>query len=433
MSEETQPQCKPSLFAPLRNRNFAWIWGGQAVSLMGDSLHYIALSWFVAHRTGSAVTTGAVLMFAAIPVVFLGPFSGAFVDKYNRKNIMIWSDILRGLIVLAIPLLLWSGRLEIWHLCLVTFGHGLVSTFFSPAMRASIPNIVESDQLISANSLTTMTEHLSRAGGAAGGAVLIAAAGVGSAFVLNGVTFWVSALAITLTRIPSPPRSQESTITPSRLLRDVAEGFVFVGRSPIMLSIMILGLVLNFVMAPLAVLTPLHAERVWRTGVSGYGLVWTALSAGMLIGTLMVRPMVACLGKARAMVLGVAIEGLALASVALTPSAASGSLAFFLIGAGNYIVLVPLITWFQEMVPDQLRGRVFAALNSGFTAAQPISLAVAGVPADLFGTGATFGGAGTIVLAGAGALYLIFRAHAPAEMGRAQAQAGATGGSTPVE
>jgi len=382
--------------ATLRNRAFATIWAGQAVSLFGDALYRMTLIWLVQEITGSALATSMVMMFSLLPVVVFGLFSGALVDMLDRKRIMIWADLLRAGVVMVVPLLLWSGGLEYWHLCAVSLAHGFLSTFFGPALNASIPRIVGREHLLSANALSSLTQQAAGIAGPALGGVLVGLAGTGPAFLIDAASFVVSALAIASVSLPGP-RAGEAEIQDLaagkpgwREMRiSIAGGFSFVWKRPLLLSIVTVGIVLNFLGAPSAVLAALHV-KIWDGGATAYGTICAALSLGMFCSTLAINGIVARAGRTRTFLVGLLLSCLGTAGFALAGSLPLGTTAYLLVGVSNSMLNIPFLTWLQESVPDHMRGRIFSVLGVSLSVAQPAGLGLAGYAADLFGTRAIF-------------------------------------------
>jgi len=164
---------KLSFARSLKSRPFAFVWIGQTISNLGDMIFYTALAWQVLSMTGSATAMGVVLVAAEIPRLVFMLIGGVAADRLPRKLIMLWSDGGRGLIILLIALLGWMHVLQFWHLVLQSFLFGFVDGFFNPAVRAITPELVEKDDLASANSLNSLSQTMSQLLGPALGATLV--------------------------------------------------------------------------------------------------------------------------------------------------------------------------------------------------------------------------------------------------------------------
>ena len=173
------------------NRDFRYLWLGQAVSLLGDWFNSIALLTLVHRLTGSGLLVGGVFIARMIPSFLLGPAAGMVADRLNRRSVMIVTDILRAVVVLLF-LLVQDGR-DIWLLYAILFLSMSIATFFDPARSAAIPNIVSRRQLLIANALGGATWCIMLAIGSALGGVVVATAGYKTVFLLDSATFLLSA------------------------------------------------------------------------------------------------------------------------------------------------------------------------------------------------------------------------------------------------
>src|SRR5688500_1142097 len=143
------------LFKSLSHRSFAYLWGGQSISRLGDSLYRIALAWWVLEETGSATAMGTVLVFSSVPMLLFLLVGGVVVDRFPRLRVILMADLLSGTVVAVIAVLAWVGRLEVWHVYIASTIFGFVRAFFFPAYAATVPEVTSLEALPSANSLTS--------------------------------------------------------------------------------------------------------------------------------------------------------------------------------------------------------------------------------------------------------------------------------------
>jgi len=397
------PRAQPGYISTLKNRDFAVIWLGQAVSSMGDGMHRIAVMWVVSEITGSHVAVGGVFFFSALPLLLVGLFAGAAADQLNRKRLMIWSDIGRAVLVMTIPILLWTDNFNYWVIVFATFGVSLLSLFFRPAMKASIPNIVGRSHLLTANSLNEISLQIATIVGHTLGGLVVATSGGTTAFALNSLTFLISALAISLARIPGT-KIQESKrkVELKMILLGIPEGFRFIFAFPLLLSLVSAMLLLNFFAGPTQVLANAQVAENWTdTGAVGLGLLMSAMSGGAMVGAFVVRYAVLWIRRHQLIVLSTAVVGISYILAGLAPTLQVGLLAFALLGLALPMINIPLITWEQEIVPDHLRGRVFAAIEVGCDSLRAPSFLAGGWAAQVFGPSPTFAVCGSAFLAAA--------------------------------
>jgi len=394
----------------LGNRHFALLLSGRLISSFGDSLRYIGLLWLVKSVTGSTAAMGIVFIWGLVPYLLFGLMAGVLVDRFNRKRIMIWTDILRALLSFSIPVLFRAGHAHLWPLCAISFAMSGLSTFFGPTMSASVPNVVAPEDLVSANSLTTIATQLSNVLGPAIGGLLVAAVGVVPVFIIDGLSFLVSAASIYAARIVSTVGSPGGGSTIRETLRSLAtgirEGFAYIFGSALFASLFVLILLTNFVNAPVMVLIATLVDR-WGSGAQGLGLIGSSVSLGTVLGAVAV-PLLAARVRREALVpLALALQGLGCLGLALSRSLGSGLAAVCIMGVAGSIVNIPLVAWVQRIVPDEMRGRVFAAAEVGVTAAAPISMATATQLADSVGVGLLLGAISGLTMLSALALYRV--------------------------
>ena len=225
-----------SPFAVFGNRRFRALWIAQLVSTIGDSLVDIAAAILVYRVTGSALSVGLVLMATAAPALLVGLFAGVAVDRYDRKRIMVVCDLLRGVFVLAIPLLITFGVGWIYLSVAVI---SAIGTFFQPAHSSVLPEIASDEELAAANSMLAISGFGSTAVGFAAGGILATMASLDWAFYVNAVTFFFSALMISTVTIPKL-QPDESTNAES-VLRNLSTGLRFLWESEILRSLLIVA------------------------------------------------------------------------------------------------------------------------------------------------------------------------------------------------
>jgi DHA3 family macrolide efflux protein-like MFS transporter len=182
------------LFVSLQNRSYAWLWTGQSVSLFGLGIYTTCLPFLVFRAGGGAIEISMAQTFFILPQLIFLLFSGVYVDRWPNRTVLMVSDLLRGFAVLGIVALLLSDSLLIWHVYGLTALLGLISTFYRPAVRGIIPQIVEKHQLLSANSLRSISQQVSDMIGPVVGGTLVAATGLYLAYGVNALTFLLSAL-----------------------------------------------------------------------------------------------------------------------------------------------------------------------------------------------------------------------------------------------
>jgi Transmembrane secretion effector len=260
-----------SLF-PLRLKLFTLLWTGQSLPRLGDFVYEIALAWWVLQKTGSAQTMSLVRIFSITPSVLCSLIGGVAVDRVSRAGLMLASDLARGVVALAVAVLGFAGRLEVWHVFIASLIFGLVDAFFQPAYAALAPQIMPLDDLPSANSLTSISQNLGRVAGPAVGAALVAAVGPAAAFALNGLSFVISSVLLTSRLWAGLPRPLHGG-GPMQALRDLRQGFATVLASPwLSISSVVFGLTNITLAGPYAVAMPFLVSDSMKAKVGTLGL-----------------------------------------------------------------------------------------------------------------------------------------------------------------
>lgn len=374
----------------LRYRDLRFVWLAQVVSQVGDGMMTVALVWVTLNLTRSPTALSAVLVAQTLPYL-LGIFAGALVDRWPRLATMIVSDVLRGLIVLAVPIIDAVSGLHVWELVLMSFALAVVQQFFDPAKAALTPSLVPRDDLVEANALLQSTRQILFIAGPAIGGAVIAAVGSLGVFYVDTISFFGSAAVLLLLyrreRLPGGTVARSSG---AAIMRDIREGFRYIGRKRVLMVTIAVGAVLNFLLSPLPLLIPLYIKQVVKDGALQFGSLTSVVFVGFLIGALAVGKLARRLGKG--LLAGLAIVGAGVASMAFAlglpiwPTMGIGALG----GACIACASITAQTIVQEQSDDEFRGRVYASYDSLTQMGRPLSLVLGGFAADLFGVRLVF-------------------------------------------
>ncbi|HVB63511.1 MAG TPA: MFS transporter [Nitrolancea sp.] len=380
------------VFDPLKqNRNYATVWASQLISTLGDRVHHVALAALVFQLTGSLTKTGLALMATALPDLLLGMVAGVAVDRFDRRMIMIISDLLRVPLVSAIPFLAYhSLPLAFVDLFLVN----TLSIANRPAANAIIPTIVPTEKLAAANSLSSISDNsIDIIGYPVAGAVigLLSAwlgwkQGLQAAFIFDAGTFLISGLLLLTAKTPAFLRVQSGV---SSIWAELKEGIAFVHSSSVLRAntlVMLLGPLM------LGAATPLLVGYAWTVLGGGeweYAMLGAGISAGSILGGFWV-------GVDQRLRPGLTIvAGLALMGIGVMATAAVHDLWFAVAtiaisGVGSMMVLIPSVTLVQVHTPEKLLGRVFSVRSTLIFGAIILSNAVGGWAGEQFGVRESF-------------------------------------------
>jgi len=384
----------------LRHRPFALLWGGQALSRVGDFVYDIALMWWVLEETGSAALMGLVLVVNMVPTALFTLLGGVLVDRFPRVRTMVLSDVGRALITGSIAVLAVTDRLTVPAVLVATALSGFVEAFFQPAYTAIVPELTPEDDLPSANALTSMSVQVARVIGPAAGAAVVALGGTDLAFAINAVSFLVAgSLLVPLLRLAEPPRDPEAT---SDLLADLREGLAFVRRQPWLWVNILVGAFGNIGLAgPFSVAMPFLVSEAMQRDVGTLGYLYAVFPIGYLLGGIWIGRQVRLKRPGLLAEAGVLVAGLGLAAFALPLPIWALTVAALINGAGLEVFTVVWVSTMQRLVPTELLGRVASIDQVGSIALLPIGFALAGWATDHFGPAAVFaaGGVSTAVVA----------------------------------
>jgi len=376
------------MLSVLKKRNFALLWVGHALSLLGEATFYIALVWLTLDLTGSAAAMGTVMVCMTVPRVLLQALGGVTGDRYDRRSIILFTNLLRALIMFAFTALVATRRITIVHLYLLAAGFGLCNAFFMPARDALIPTLAGEDGIVPASSLMMATMQLSNTLGPALGGFLLALPAIGTSGVaaLNGLFFLAGSLALWLIRLPGKSNCSTPDTSLAVLWSEMLDGFRYISRHSVLVALLVLSAMLNLLFAPLAVLLPVFARQVLHLDSVGYGLLETSFSAGLLGGSVLIGLLARIRRRGLVVIFSIITLGLFFALLPLTRNQPLAMLLLLLgglvIGAANVIFMALL----QMLIEDGFRARAIGISSMVSGCLQPIGMGLSGMLADAFGT-----------------------------------------------
>lgn len=357
----------------LKNRNFAILYSGQLVSMVGNNLYMIALPWFVYSLTDSKSDLALTGIFQTLPAI-AGLFVGVFIDHWRKRQTMIWSNLLRAVISFGLyfVVLLHPPFMNLLILVLLL---ELVGTFYAPASSALLPLILPKDKLSSAMGLTQSGNALARLTGVLLGGTLIGLIGAPLLFLLNAFTFVASLISIFFVRVKETISAPDKTIS---FVREWLDGLSAIIRMKMLLRIMIAALVANFSMAPMDVVMTAWVKGPLHGTAFILGAINAALLAGMLVGGVLLGRFNQRMSLKLILLTGFLIAG---ATISLLGAIADMYWAIglamifgFVVGILNGSIGAMAI----QVIPEKMRGRMFSTLGAISTLAMPLGMAVYG-------------------------------------------------------
>ncbi len=384
------------------NSSFSALWAGQLISLFGDRLNQLALVAVVAISTGSALATGLVFFAATLPNLLLSPIAGTFVDRWDHKEVMVVSDILRAAIVLILPIAAVTNIVLVYPLVfLVT----TISVFFRPARVAILPRIVAEEDLLSANSALWVGETIADVIGypLAGLFVALLGSAVPLAFWVDSATYLASAMLLaTIVFHRAASTAGEGEGRPG-LVAELAAGWHFLRRETVLLANTLQGAVGQFSLGLSIALTPSFV-RITFTDSSfawqaAYGFVETGFGLGNLIGGFVVGLIGMRFMKGRMVITGYAMWGLLILLFALSDNLGVAIGLAFGQGVANMIFIIPSQTLFQERTPSALMGRVVGIRFAIVFGSMTIAMLVGSVLGEVLGPAPVLAAFGLVTIA----------------------------------
>jgi DHA3 family tetracycline resistance protein-like MFS transporter len=373
---------RPRILEPLAVRDFRLLWFGQTVSMFGNGVFTVALAWQAYELTGSPGTLAAVLLSKSIPMLALLLLGGVVTDRIDRRTLLLWSDALRAVAVASIAALSLSGSLEVWHLMTLGAIFGAAEAFFQPAATAILPDILSGQALAQANSLQAASRILGfQLVGPAVGGLLVAAAGPGWAFVLDGSTFVFAFVAALLMR-----RAPVGQPAGGKMLKEIAEGFRYTrAHRWLWVTLVAAAFTVLAVDGPFDVLLPLAVKERIGGGARGFGAIVAAAGVGGILAAAYLGQRGLPKRRVVTMYVSWAVSSVGIAVIAVSRSVPLAATVSALTGVGLEIGMVIWNTLVQEQVPRNLLGRVSSLdwmVSLGLT---PVSYAIVGPLGVAFG------------------------------------------------
>lgn len=380
---------------------FSAFWFGQTVSLFGDRLHQVALAVLVYGRTGSPLLTGLVFLSATLPNLLLSPIAGTLVDRWDQKQVLVVSDLLRAMLVVLLPIA------ALQHIALVypiVFAITAVSLFFRPAKFAVLPRIVSRQDLMAANSATWTSETLADLVGypIAGVFVAYLGASLPVAFWADAATYLVSAIVILGLTIP--PVAERLAAPESMgfggLISDLREGWAFLrGRASLYQNTLISAVAQTSIGATIALTIVYARDSLDGTLIpypQNYAAIETAIGFGNLLGGIAVGAIGMRLRKGWLIAGGFIAMGLSTAFLGVTHNEVIAIGAALAMGIANLVYVIPTQTLFAEQTPPNLLARVVSFRSSLVFGAMTAAMAVSGVLAETMPVGFVLAGFGLV-------------------------------------
>jgi len=375
----------------LTHRNYRLFFAGQGTSLVGTWITRVATSWLVYRLTGSAAVLGTVGFAGQIPTFLLAPLAGVWVDRWSRYRVLVVTQVLSMIQSFALAALALAGTISVVHVLLLSAFQGVINAFDTPARQAFVVDMVEDRaDLPNAIALNSSMVNGARLIGPSVAGLLIAAAGEGWCFLIDGVSYVAVIASLLMMRMgPVPPRAGRA-----RVGSELREGFGYAFGFPPIRSILLLLTLVSLMGMPYTVLMPLIADRVLHGGPHTLGFLMGATGIGALAGAVYLASRRTVLGLGRVIPAASVLFGSGLIAFSLSRTLVVSLLLMVVTGVGFMVQLAASNTVIQTIVREDMRGRVMAFYTMAFMGTAPFGSLMAG------GLAARLGAPRTILLGG---------------------------------
>jgi MFS family permease len=377
-SSEPNPQTVGRL-AAFRYRDFRLFWLSLFVSNVGTWMQMTATNWLLYQITDSAFQLGLNGLFRAVPAIFLGLISGTFADRYDRKRLLLWTQLALALLTLGLAVLDHSGSIQAWQIYAFTFISAAVGSFDGPARQALFPSLVPRSALPNAIALNSLLWKGAALIGPSLGGIAISLLGTSGAFYANAASFLVVVIALIMMR-SSTARAEKR----HDFFGEVKNGFTYMVSKPIILGIMVMEAVSSVFGLDNAMLT-IFASDVFQVGAHGFGFLQSSRGLGAVIGSSLFIGMGRQPAQGNILMIAAILYGLCSAVFGVAPSFVLAVILLAMVGATDAIWSAARGTILQLTTPERFRGRVMGVFQLSNRGLHPLGQTETGLMVPLIG------------------------------------------------
>ncbi len=388
------------MFRSLKNVNYRIWFAGSLVSNVGTWMQRTAQDWIVLTQLTnySAASMGVVMALQFGPQLLLMPWSGLIADRFNRRRLLILTQMLMGLLACGLGIITVTGAVELWHVYLFAFGLGVVSAIDAPARQTFVSELVGHGDLPNAVALNSASFNVARLIGPAAAGLLTVAVGAGWVFIINAVTFAVTVGAMLLLRKSYLKDQPKASRAPGQLVA----GFRYVWGRPDIVVVLITVFLVGTFGFNFSIFTALMATVVFQKDAGEFGLLSSILAIGSVVGALLAARR--STARMRMVLSGAAAFGLTCTLAALMPTYLTFAAALIFVGLSAMTLMTTANAYVQTTTEPVMRGRVMALYMAIFAGGTPIGAPFVGWVADTMGPRWSLGVAGLSGVLAAGVI-----------------------------
>lgn len=348
---------------------------GNLLSRVGTIVFDVALAWWVTEATGSSEYLGYILASSMIAIVITSPFSGVLTDQWNKKYILVFSDLISGFLCTIVGYLAYINYLNVYLLIVLSFSLGLCTSIFRPAMKSIIPDIVDKSELLRVNSLITNITELSRILGPVMAGILLAVneVGVAGAFVINGVSYIISAILEMFISYDSKPK-----ISNFNFFNEFKSGIHYIVDDKLLLTLLILISLVNFFLSTFTLLMPLYVQNILNESTNYFTAILATTALGGIVVTIFFMIKKNYEITFIKMAISLLFTGLFYSAFTLFDLEGLLFLFVFLYGLSLSSFNAMFFSYIQTKVEKEMLGRVFSVVYMMAIVSVPISYVVFG-------------------------------------------------------
>jgi DHA3 family macrolide efflux protein-like MFS transporter len=396
-------------------KKFFIIWIPQVFSWLGSQLVQFALIWWLTQETNSATVLAISTIMAVLPQVFIGPFAGALVDRWNRRLVMMFADGMIAGVTVILVTLYHLGKIQVWHVYIVMFIRAVGGLFHLPALNASTSMMVAEKHLTRIAGLNQTVFSMILIISPPMGALLLELLPMQGILVIDVGTAFLAITPLFFIPVPQPKTEGEPENAGSQtsfiasVLGDMRSGLKFILCWRGLTILLLIVMLLNFLAWPLMSLVPILITKHFEGGAMELGWFQSALGIGGLLGGLLLSMWGGFDRRIVTMMVALILHGMGTAAVGFTPASffVMGMVAWFVVAFTGSIFNGVSMAMLQAKVPPEIQGRVFSFQLSAATAMAPVGLAVAGPVTDALGPRIWFLLAGVaLTVGGVGGLFI---------------------------
>jgi MFS family permease len=382
----------------LRHRNFRLFFGGQTISLIGTWMTRVATGWLVYRLTGSALLLGTVSFAGQIPSFLLAPFAGVWVDRLDRRQVLVWTQTLSMVQSLALAALTLSGHITIPLLLALSVMQGCINAFDMPGRQSFMVKMVDDKRdLQNAIAINSSMVNVARLIGPSLAGMLIAVSSEGWCFLIDGISYIAVIISLLMMRLHGPVVKRAAT----SMLTELQAGWTYVAEFLPIRTILMLFALISLMGMPYVVLMPIFAKKVLGGGPHTLGFLMGAMGLGALLSALSLAARRNVRGLVKMIPIAAAVFGAGLVGLGLSHWFWLSMAMVFIAGMGMMQGMAASNTVIQTIVTEDKRGRVMSYYTMAFMGMAPFGSLLAGTMAHNFGAPMTVLMNGVVVLVGA--------------------------------